>query len=143
MGGATVVGRYELVGVNGSLLPASMERVEVGAGNRHHGSIVAGELRLERDGTYVLELIARYDTPAGAAGLRTICSGGPWRFLPSALDPTSGEIRLGTGPSQTSAAVTGVSLVHRTREAAPPREVRARWVYIRRQDPYLQAQEGE
>ena len=143
MGGATVVGRYELVGVNGSLLPASMERVEAGPGNQHHGNIVAGELRLERDGTYVLELIARYDTPAGAAGLRTICSGGPWRFLPSALDPTSGEIRLGTGPGQTSAAVTGVSLVHRTREAELARDARAHWVYIRRQDPYLQAQEGE
>ena len=31
---ATVVGRYELVGVNGSLLPASMEQVEAGAGDQ-------------------------------------------------------------------------------------------------------------
>jgi hypothetical protein len=143
MRGATVVGRYELVGVNGSLLPASMEQIEAGAGDPHHCSIVAGELRLESDGTYVQELIARYDTAVGAAGLRTIRSGGPWRFLPSALDPTSGEIRLGTGPGQTSAAVTGVSLVHRTREAERPRGARAHWVYIRRRDPYLQAQEGE
>jgi hypothetical protein len=143
MGRATVVGRYELVGVNGSLLPASIDQVEAGAGTLHHCSIVAGELRLESDGTYVLELTARYHTPAGAAGLRTISSGGPWRFLPSALDPTSGEIRLGTGPAQTSAAVTGVSLVHRTRDAEPPGDARAHWVYIRRLDAYLQAQEGE
>jgi hypothetical protein len=138
-----VVGRYELVGVNGSLLPASMDEVEAGAGDLHHCSIVAGELRLESDGTYILELTARYDTPAGVAGLRTISSGGPWRFLPSALDPTSGEIRLGAGPGQTSAAVTGVSLVHRTRGAEPPRDARAHWVYIRRPDDYFQAQEGE
>jgi hypothetical protein len=138
-----VVGRYELVGVNGSLLPASMDEVETGAGDLHHSRIVAGELRLESDGTYILELTARYETPSGAAGLRTISSGGPWRFLPSALDPTSGEIRLGAGPAQTSAAVTGVSLVHRTRGAEPPRDARAHWVYIRRPDDYFQAQEGE
>jgi hypothetical protein len=128
--GTTVVGRYELVGVNGSLLPASMG--EAGAGDLHHCSVVAGELRLERDGTYVLELTARLETPAGAGGLRTISSGGTWRFLPSALDRTSGEIRLGAGPGQTSAAVTGVSLVHRTRGPEQVPGARAHWVYIRR-----------
>ena len=128
----TVVGRYELVGVNGSLLPASIEQGEAGAGDLHHCRVVAGELRLERDGTYVLELTARLDTPAGATGLRTISSGGTWRFLPSALDQTSGEIRLSSGLGQTSAAVTGVSLVHRTRgpELAPGAQ--GHWVYIRR-----------
>jgi hypothetical protein len=128
----TVVGRYELVGVNGSLLPASMEEVEVGAGDLHHCSVVAGELRLESDGTYVLELTARLETTAGAGGLRTISSGGTWRFLPSVLDRTSGEIRLSSGLGQTSAAVTGVSLVHRTRGPALPPGARAHWVYIRR-----------
>jgi hypothetical protein len=128
--GTTVVGRYELFGVNGSLLPASMG--EAGAGDLHHCSVVAGELRLERDGTYVLELTARLETPAGAGGLRTISSGGTWRFLPSALDRTSGEIRLGAGPGQTSAAVTGVSLVHRTRGPEQVPGARAHWVYIRR-----------
>jgi hypothetical protein len=128
----TVVGRYELVGVNGSLLPASIEQDEAGAGDRHHCSVVAGELRLERDGTYVLELTARLETPAGAAGLRTICSGGTWRFLPSALDRTSGEIRLSSGQRHTSAAVTGVSLVHRTRGPELPTGAQSHWVYIRR-----------
>jgi hypothetical protein len=128
--GTTVVGRYELVGVNGSLLPASMKQDEAGAGD--YCSVVAGELRLQADGTYVLELTARFETPAGAAGLRTISSGGSWRFLPSALDPTSGEIRLGSGAGQTSAAVTGVSLVHRTRGPELPPGTQVHWVYIRR-----------
>ena len=96
---------------------------------------MAGELRLESDGTYVLELTARYQTPAGAGGLRTISSGGTWRFLPSALDRTSGEIRLSSGLRQTSAAVTGVSLVHRTRAAELPPGAGSHWVYIRRPPP--------
>lgn len=129
---ATVVGRYELLGMNGNLLPASMDQGEAGAGDRHQCSVVGGELRLESDGSYVLELTARYDTPAGAGGLHTISSGGTWRFLPSALDPTSGEIRLSSAGGQTSAAVTGVSLVHRTRTPEPPPEVESHWVYIRR-----------
>jgi hypothetical protein len=128
----TMAGRYELVGVNGSLLPASIEQGEAGAGDLYHCSVVAGELRLERDGTYVLELTARLETPARAAGVRTISSGGTWRFLPSALDPTSGEIRLSSGLGQTSAAVTGVSLVHRTRGPELPTGAQAHWVYIRR-----------
>jgi hypothetical protein len=128
----TVVGRYELVGVNGSLLPASMDQDEAGAGDLHRCNVVAGELRLESDGTFVLELTARYDTPAGAAGLRTIASGGTWRFLPSALDPTSGEVRLSSGVGQTIAAVTGVSLVHRTQGPRLPPRTQAHWVYIRR-----------
>jgi hypothetical protein len=128
--GTTVVGRYELVGVNGSLLPASIEQDEAAAGDLC--SVVAGELRLESDGTYTLELTARLETPAGAAGHRTISSGGVWRFLPSVLDPTSGEIRLSSGQRQTSAAVTGVSLVHRTRGPELPTGAQAHWVYIRR-----------
>jgi hypothetical protein len=127
----TVVGRYELVGVNGSLLPASMKEGEAGADDLHHCSVVAGELRLGRDGTYVLELTARLGTIAGAGGLRTISSGGTWRFLPSALDRTSGELRLTSGQGQTSAAVTGVSLVHRTRGRELPPGAQAHWVYIR------------
>ena len=127
---ATVVGRYELVGVNGGLLPVSLEP-EANGSDMAGCSVLGGELRLETDGTYVLELIARYDLPAGAGGVRTIASGGTWRFLPSALDQTSGEIRLTSGGRLTSAAVAGVSLVHRMRserQSGPP----AHWVYIRR-----------
>jgi hypothetical protein len=94
-------------------------------------SVLGGELRLEIDGTYVLELTARYELPAGASGVRTIASGGTWRFLPSALDRTSGEVRLTSGEGQTSAAVAGVSLVHRTRPERQA-EAQAHWVYIRR-----------
>jgi hypothetical protein len=127
----TVVGRYELVGVNGGLLPVTLDPDE--AGSEVAGcSVLAGELRLERDGTFVLELTARYDRPAGAGGLRTICSGGTWRFLPSALDRTSGEVRLISGGAQTSAAVAGVSLVHRRHRPERHPGAQAHWVYIRR-----------
>ena len=127
---ATVVGRYELVGVNGGLLPVSLDP-EANRSGTAACSILGGELRLETDGTYVLELTARYELSAGAGGVRTIASGGTWRFLPSALDRTSGEVWLTSGEGQTSAAVAGVSLVHRMR---PGRESggQAHWVYIRR-----------
>ena len=127
---ATVVGRYELVGVNGGLLPVSLDP-EDGGPMMPSCSILGGELRLETDGTYVLELTARYDLPAGAGGVRTIASGGTWRFLPSALDRTSGEVRLTSGEGQTTAAVAGVSLVHRTR-GVERRPGPGHWVYIRR-----------
>jgi hypothetical protein len=127
---APVVGRYELVGVNGGLLPVSLDPEDVEpmmAGC----SVLGGELRLEPDGTYILELTARYDLPAGAGGVHTVASGGTWRFLPSALDRTSGEVRLTSGEGQTTAAVAGVSLVHRTR-GAERRPGPGHWVYIRR-----------
>jgi hypothetical protein len=127
---ATVVGRYELVGVNGGLLPVSLDP-EASGSEMAGCSVLGGELRLETDGTYVLELTARYELPAGASGIRTIASGGTWRFLPSALDQTSGEVRLTSGEGQTSAAVAGVSLVHRMRPERQS-EGQAHWVYIRR-----------
>jgi hypothetical protein len=127
---ATVVGRYELVGVNGGLLPVSLDP-EASGSDMAGCSVLGGELRLETDGTYVLELTARYELPAGAGGVRTIASGGTWRFLPSALDQTSGEVRLTSGEGQTSAAVAGVSLVHRMRPERQS-EGQAHWVYIRR-----------
>ena len=128
--GATVVGRYELVGVNGGLLPVSFDP-GVDEAEAAGCSVLGGELRLQNDGTYLLELTARYDLPAGAGGVRTIASGGTWRFLPSALDRTSGEVRLSSGEGQTSAAVAGVSLVHRMHPDRQP-DAQAHWVYIRR-----------
>jgi hypothetical protein len=126
---ATVVGRYELVGVNGGLLPVSLDP-ETSGSDMAGCSVLGGELRLETDGTYVLEFTALYELPAGA-GVRTIASGGTWRFLPSALDRTSGEVRLTSGKGQTSAAVAGVSLVHRMQPERQS-EAQAHWVYIRR-----------
>jgi hypothetical protein len=128
---ATVVGRYELVGVNGSLLPVALDAGE-GWADGSGCSVLGGELRLQRDGTYILELTARYDLPAGAGGVRTVSTGGTWRFLPSALDRTSGEVRLTSGEGQTSAAVAGVALVHRTRRPERHPGAQAHWVYIRR-----------
>jgi hypothetical protein len=128
---ATVAGRYELVGVNGGLLPVALDADD--AGTEMPGcSVLAGELRLEGDGTFVLELTARIDLPAGAGGIRSIASGGTWRFLPSALDRTSGEVRLTSVQGQSSAAVAGVSLVLRMGrpEGRPGSQVH--WVYIRR-----------
>ena len=48
---ATVVGRYELVGVNGGLLPVSLDQEANGSG-MVGCSVLSGELRLETDGTY-------------------------------------------------------------------------------------------
>jgi hypothetical protein len=95
-------------------------------------SVIGGELRLEGDGTYVLEIIARSELPAGSGGPRTIASGGTWRFLPSALDRTSGEVHLMSGRGQSSAAVAGVSLVHRLQRPDRHPGGQAHWVYIRR-----------
>lgn len=128
----TVAGRYELMGVNGSLLPAPMDPVP-GAGDAIHGGIIAGELRLTPDGEYRLSLTARFDTATGERFTRVLTSRGSWRFLASALDPTSGEVLLTSPDGQvTSGAVTGVSLVHRTRGphgGGDPRD--ANWIYVR------------
>ena len=80
----------------------------------------------------LIELTARFDPGAGAGGVRTIASGGTWRFLPSALDRTAGEVRLTSGEGQTSAALAGVSLVHRMRRPERHPGAQAHWVYIRR-----------
>ena len=128
---ATVAGRYELVGVNGGLLPVALDPEETGSAVAGC-SVLAGELRLENDGTYVLELTARHEPTAGVGGVRTICIGGTWRFLPSALDRASGEVHLVSGSEQTSAAVAGVSLVHRMRRPERRPGALAHWVYIRR-----------
>jgi hypothetical protein len=130
----TIVGRYELMGVNGSLLPAPIDPEQARDGDQALGaSIVAGELRLGAEGEYQLSLTARIDTTAGGGYTRSLTSRGVWRFLASALDPSSGEVLLipPEGPT-TSAAVTGVSLVHRSRgpEAAGDRR-EANWIYVR------------
>jgi hypothetical protein len=130
----TVAGRYELMGVNGSLLPAPLDAEPDSAeGSRIRASIVAGELRLSADGSYRLTLTARFDTPSLGYYTRALGGTGTWRFLASALDPTSGEVLL-TPPegSTTSAAVTGVSLVHRTPGPCGQRgRPESNWIYVR------------
>ena len=104
-----VAGRYELVGLNGSLLPVEVED-EVEEGSSLRAFLVEGELLLALDQSYDISLTARYDTPAGASYTKELDSAGTWRFVASALDGTSGEITMVSasgGPS--SAAVTRLS----------------------------------
>jgi hypothetical protein len=128
-----VAGRYELVGLNGSLLPAEVED-EVEEGPALRAFLVEGELLLALDQSYDLSLTARYETPAGASYTKELDGAGTWRFVASALDGTSGEITMVSANGVTSsAAVTRLSLVHRTR--APWGRRRGpdfTWVYIRR-----------
>jgi len=128
-----VAGRYELVGLNGSLLPAEVED-EVEEGPALRAFLVEGELLLGLDQSYDLSLTARYDTPAGASYTKELDSAGTWRFVASPLDGTSGEITMVSANGGTSsAAVTRLSLVHRT--PAPWGRRRGpdfTWVYIRR-----------
>ena len=128
-----VAGRYELVGVNGSLLPAEVED-EVEEGPALRAFLVEGELLLGLDQSYGLSLTARYDTPAGASYTKELDSAGTWRFVASALDGTSGEITMvSTNGGMSSAAVTRLSLVHRTRVPwGRRRGPDFTWVYIRR-----------
>lgn len=127
------VGRYQLAGVNGAQLPTAIEPQE-DAGEALSCSIVAGELRLETDGTYAIELTARCESRLGARSTRGLSSRGTWRFLRSALDPSSGEVVLVSASGRTtSAALAGTALVHRF---PGPAEATARalchWVYIKR-----------
>jgi hypothetical protein len=112
-----------------------MDAVESGleAAQAIGASIIAGELRLAPEGDYRLNLTARFDTTGGERFTRLLTSRGGWRYLASALDPTSGEVLLtGTEGQTTSAAVTGVSLVHRTRGPDGGGHRReANWIYVR------------
>ncbi len=128
----TVAGRYELMGVNGSLLPAPLDDGTDGTPGAIRSSVVAGELRLDPDGGYRLIVTAEFETAGGGRYTRVLTSTGAWRFLASALDSTSGEVQLSPpAGAVTSAAVTGISLVHRTRVpgSSGPRE--SNWIYVR------------
>jgi hypothetical protein len=129
-----VAGRYELVGVNGSLLPVELEDEMSEEGPELRAFLVEGELYLALDQSYDLSLTARYDTAAGTSYTRELDSAGTWRFVASALDQTSGEVAMVAANGGTSsAAVTRLSLVHRAR--APwgrRRGPECTWVYLRR-----------
>ena len=101
---------------------------------RSNAAFVAGAIRLDPDGTYDREITARFEAGTQASCTRVLASGGSWRFLPSALDDSSGEVLLvpANGPT-TSAAVTGLSLVYRTRvSGALVQGIECNWVYVRR-----------
>jgi len=126
------VGRYQLAGVNGAQLPTAIDPQE-DAGEALSCSIVAGELRLETDGTYAIELTASCESRLGARSTRALSSRGTWRFLRSALDPSSGEIVLVSASGRTtSAALAGTALVHRfPGPAAATASTPCHWVYIK------------
>jgi hypothetical protein len=129
-----VAGLYDLVSVNGSRLPARMEDDSDEHGGQIECYIVAGTIRLGADGTYAREIIARFDASSQASCTRMLASDGSWRFLPSALDDSSGEVLMvsASGPT-TGAAVTDVSLVYRTRASgAQVHRIEYNWVYVRR-----------
>ena len=132
---STVTGSYDLMGVNGSVLPAPVDEGSMEDGEDVRCRILAGELRLDEDGIYRLALTARYQAGTRTAYTRVIESGGTWRFLASALDERSGEVTLVSANGRvTSAAVTRLSLVHRTR--VPGAEgLEFTWIYIRRAGP--------
>jgi hypothetical protein len=133
---STVTGSYDLMGVNGSVLPAPVDEGSMPDGEEVRCRILAGELRLEEDGSYRLALTARYEAGTRTACTRVLASDGTWRFLASALDDRSGEVTLLSAHGRTtSAAVTRLSLVHRTRVPAEEASgVEFTWVYIRKAD---------
>jgi hypothetical protein len=127
-----VAGRYELVALNGSLLPTEMRENALEQGLELQTFLIEGELELAPDGTYALRFTARYDITAGASYTKEHDSTGTWRFVASALDETSGEIAIVSANGRTTyAAVTRLSLVHRTPSEWGRREAETTWVYIR------------
>jgi len=129
-----VAGLYDLVGVNGSRLPAAIEDAGEEYGEQIECRIVAGAIRLDLDGTFDREITARFEAGTEASCTRVLSSSGRWRFLPSALDDSSGEVILmaATGPA-TSAAVTGLSLIYRTRvPGGQLHRIEYSWVFVRR-----------
>jgi hypothetical protein len=129
-----VTGSYELMGVNGSVLPATVDdEISKDDDRQLRCRILSGELRLDGDGRYRLALTARYEA-AAASYTRLLESVGTWRFLASALDGRSGEVSLMSAHGRaTSAAVTPLSLVHSTRvPGASSDGLELTWVYLRR-----------
>ena len=128
-----MTGSYDLTAVNGSTLPVAVDDRSVEQGEQLGCLITAGELRLDEDGGYRLALTARYLSGPEAGYTRVLENVGNWRFLASALDGQSGEVSFRSlGGRLTSAAVTRLSLVHRTRVPAHGGAVEYTWVYLRR-----------
>jgi hypothetical protein len=76
---STVTGSYDLMGVNGSVLPAPVDEGSMHDGEEVRCRILAGELRLEEDGSYRLALTARYEAGTRTAYTRVLASDGTWR----------------------------------------------------------------
>jgi hypothetical protein len=124
-GRVALTGAYDLMKVNGRVLPAPVDETGVREAEPKRCRIMSGELRLDPDGSYHHALTARYDA-SGASYTRVLEGAGTWRFVSSALDETSGEVTLLSATGCTStAAVTRISLVQRDPSGST-------WVYLRR-----------
>ena len=124
-GRSPLTGAYDLMKVNGRVLPAPVYETGVRGAEPVRCRIMSGELRLDSDGSYHHALTARYDA-SGASYTRVLESGGTWRFVGSALDETSGDVTLmSTNGCTRTAAVTRISLVQRDPSGST-------WVYLRR-----------
>jgi hypothetical protein len=124
-GRSALTGAYDLMKVNGRVLPAPVDETGVREAEPIRCRIMSGELRLDADGSYHHALTARYDA-SGASYTRVLESDGTWRFVSSVLDETSGEVALLSANGCTStAAVTRISLVQRDPSGST-------WVYLRR-----------
>ena len=88
-----VTGAYDLMKVNGRVLPAPVDETGARDGEVIRCRIMAGELRLEPDGSYHHALTARYDA-TGASYTRVLENGGTWRFVSSPFDESSGDVTL-------------------------------------------------
>jgi hypothetical protein len=120
-----VTGAYDLMKVNGRILPAPVDETGARDCDLIRCRIMAGELRLETDGSYHHALTARYDA-AGASYTRVLENAGTWRFISSPLDESSGDVSLVSHNGRaTTAAVTRISLVERDPAGFT-------WVYLRR-----------
>ena len=120
-----VIGAYDLMKVNGRVLPAPVDETGVRDGEVIRCRIMAGEFRLEPDGSYHHALTTRYDV-AGASYTRVLENGGTWRFISSPSDESSGDVTLlSENGRTTTAAVTRISLIQRD----PGGLI---WVYLRR-----------
>ena len=120
-----VTGAYDLMKVNGRILPAPVDETGARDCELLRCRIMSGELRLEPDGSYHHALTARYDA-AGASYTRVLENAGTWRFVSSPLDESSGDVTLVSHHGRaTTAAVTRISLVERDPAGFT-------WVYLRR-----------
>jgi hypothetical protein len=120
-----VTGAYDLMKVNGRVLPAPVDETGARDWELLRCRIMSGELRLEPDGSYHHALTARYDA-AGASYTRVLENAGTWRFVSSPLDESSGDVTLVSHRGHaTTAAVTRISLVERDPAGFT-------WVYLRR-----------
>jgi len=124
---------FDLASLNGSLLPVSIEEDGGSEGTWLRSSILAGRLTFSPEGTFALVITSEHADRFGIAHIRSVRSVGSYRFIPSGLDPTSGEVTLISSHGRTThAAITPISLVHLTQVCSSlGARATCTWVYLR------------